>query len=392
MDFLNMDHFKRSRLLHLCLAITFFASGIIVNIIQAIFYFTLRPWNKHLYRKINYFLCYTIYAQVVFVAEWWASTKLLLYIDKNDWEKYYGKEHGYCIMNHSYEIDWLMGWMACEKMKVLGNCKAYAKKSIQYLPVLGWGWKFAEFVFLERSFEKDKLVISKQITELADHPDPMWLLLFPEGTRFTEKKHIVSLEFAKKNNLPELKHHLLPRTKGFVGSLPSMRNKIPAIYDTVIAFNPNDSVEPTITNLLMAKPITAHMYIKRIPLEEVPESISGQEQFLIDMFLRKDRLKDSFFRTGDFFTESGVDRVKPWPSQRRICVLLNMIFWLVCILIPSFYYLMKLLFSGKFLYFSIGFSFILVFYVLLKKAISMTDIKSSSSSYGIDGHPSKKLN
>lgn len=39
--------------------------------------------------------------------------------------------------------------------------------------------------------------------------------MFAEGTRFTEEKHQKSLEFARKNGLPELKHHLLPRTKGF---------------------------------------------------------------------------------------------------------------------------------------------------------------------------------
>lgn len=61
-----------------------------------------------------------MFIELVSVAEWWANVTLKLYIDKGDWEKYFGKEHGYCIMNHSYEIDWLMGWMACEKMRVLG--------------------------------------------------------------------------------------------------------------------------------------------------------------------------------------------------------------------------------------------------------------------------------
>lgn len=43
------------------------------------------------------------------------------------------------------------------------------------MPILGWAWKCSEFVFLERSFEKDREVINKQIIELADHPDPMWV-------------------------------------------------------------------------------------------------------------------------------------------------------------------------------------------------------------------------
>ncbi len=39
--------------------------------------------------------------------------------------------------------------------------------------------------------------------------------MFCEGTRFTEQKHEESMRIAKEKGLPILKHHLLPRTKGF---------------------------------------------------------------------------------------------------------------------------------------------------------------------------------
>jgi lysophosphatidic acid acyltransferase/lysophosphatidylinositol acyltransferase len=78
-------------------------------------------------------------------------------------------------MNHTYETDWLFGWIFCEKVGVLGNCKAYAKKVIQYIPTVGWSWKFAEFVFLERSFDKDREIIKKQLNEIFDYPDPVWV-------------------------------------------------------------------------------------------------------------------------------------------------------------------------------------------------------------------------
>lgn len=67
------------------------------------------------------------------MAEWWANVDLQLYIDKDDWNKYFGKEHGYCIMNHCYEIDWLMGWMACEKMGVLGVSKQIDKNIVFFV-------------------------------------------------------------------------------------------------------------------------------------------------------------------------------------------------------------------------------------------------------------------
>ena len=36
-----------------------------------------------------------------------------------------------------------------------------------------------------------------------------------EGTRFTKEKHEASMKVAREKGLPELKHHLLPRTKAF---------------------------------------------------------------------------------------------------------------------------------------------------------------------------------
>jgi hypothetical protein len=54
------------------------------------------------------------------MAEWWGSTDLIIYIDKEELERYYGKEHGFLIMNHRYEVDWLMGWVLCDRVNILG--------------------------------------------------------------------------------------------------------------------------------------------------------------------------------------------------------------------------------------------------------------------------------
>lgn len=128
---------KKSRLVHLCLTITFFSSGVIVNFVQGILYFALRPFNKYLYRKINWYLCYTMYSrkwfcslfnclfhrsflELVALGDWWSESRIIFYIDKEEFDKYYGKEHAYCIMNHTYEIDWLIGWMITERIHLLG--------------------------------------------------------------------------------------------------------------------------------------------------------------------------------------------------------------------------------------------------------------------------------
>lgn len=372
---------KRSSLIHLMFAITFFTSGLIINFFQCILYFGLRPFSRYLYRKINYYLCYSIYSQLVFMAEWWSGSDVTLYIDKDDFEKYYGKEHGYLLMNHSYEVDWLIGFILCERLQLLGNCKAIAKKSIQYIPTLGWSWKFGEGIFLERSWNKDKDTIGNQIRELADHPNSIWLLLYAEGTRFTPRKLEASQKFAREKGLPILKHHLTPRTKGFTASVPHMRGKVNAIYDVQMAFKTTDPVKPTMTNLLLGKGVEGHMYMRRIPIEEVPEGEEAAADWLHKIYQNKDVMAESFNKTGDFFATSGVPRTDSFKLKRRCYTLLNTLFWSVIVLVPMLYYLVNLLLSGSTVYFSIGVGIIVLFYMLMHKTIGMSEI-SKSSSYG----------
>nr|CAD7597029.1 unnamed protein product [Timema genevievae] len=396
---------KQSSIPHLLLAITFFVSGLIINIIQCLLYFGVRPFSRYLFRKINYYLSYSMYSQVVFLAEWWSNSNVVVYSDKEEFDKYCGKEHGYLLMNHRYEIDWLMGWFFCERMSLLGNCKTYAKKSIQYVPILGWAWKFGECIFLERSWEKDKEIIGRQIRELVDYPDSMWLLLMAEGTRFTHEKHEASKIFAREKGLPQLNHHLVPRTKGFTSSIPYLRGRPAAVYDIQIAFKKSDK-EPTVMRMLLGLPVEAHLYVERIPLEQIPEAEEACAQWLHELYQKKvrfadllvftlltclsefvvaksnlDRMQDSFFKTDDFFAESGVKRVDGFNLKRRPVSLINTVIWGIVILVPMSYYLLRLLTCGSWFYFSVGISIIAVFFLLLSKMIGVTKI-SEASSYG----------
>lgn len=372
---------KQSKLIHLCFAISFFTSGLIINTIQCILFYGLKPFNKRLYRSIGYYLCYSYFSQIVCLADWWSRSKLYVYIDPDVLKKYIGREHTLLMMNHSYEIDWLMGWIFCEKSRVLGNCKAYAKKVIQYIPAIGWAWKFAEFVFLERSYEKDKEIIGRQINEIFDYPDPAWLLLNAEGTRFTEQKHEACNKFARERGMPELKHHLIPRAKGFQASLPYLKEKCPGLLDIQLVFKKNDEFEPTVANLMLGRPITGYMHVRRIDMKSIPDGEKESAEWLQNLFREKDELQDSFHKYGDFFTGSRFPKVEAVLQEPRLPTLMNTIGWMLVTLLPMSYYLMKLLFSGELLYFSIGAGIILIFHMLMQKTIGMSKI-SKASSYG----------
>ena len=52
------------------------------------------------------------------------------------------------------------------------------KKAIKWVPIIGWAWQFADVVFLERNWEKDKMTMERQVANLADFPDPVWVEKF----------------------------------------------------------------------------------------------------------------------------------------------------------------------------------------------------------------------
>ncbi|XP_066507436.1 1-acyl-sn-glycerol-3-phosphate acyltransferase delta isoform X3 [Hoplias malabaricus] len=214
---------KTQFLCHLVICYVFLLSGLIVNLVQIC---TLPLWciNKQLARKLNCRLAYCVSSQMVAVLEWWSGTECTLYTDPESY-LYYGKENAIVILNHNFEIDFLCGWTFCERFGVLGSSKVLAKKELAYVPIIGWMWYFLEIVFCKRKWEDDRRTVTQSLKRLQDYPENFWFLLYCEGTRFTEKKHKISMEVAEKKGLPKLKYHLLPRTKGFCVTVQNLRGK-----------------------------------------------------------------------------------------------------------------------------------------------------------------------
>lgn len=102
------------------------------------------------------------------------------------------------------------------------------------------------------------------------------------------------------------------------------------------------------------------MHVRRIDTKSVPDGDKESNEWLQNLFREKDELQESFHKHGDFFTGSRFEKVEPVLMQRRISSLLNTIGWMFVTLTPILYYLVKLLFSGELLYFSIGAGILLV--------------------------------
>jgi len=76
------------------------------------------------------------------------------------------------------------------------------------------------------------------------------------------------MKIAREKGLPELQHHILPRTKGFVLLMKGLHKHITAVYDITIAFQTPKN--PELSNILIGHPCLAEGFIRRIPVSEIP--------------------------------------------------------------------------------------------------------------------------
>lgn len=136
-------------------------------------------------------------------------------------------------------------------------------------------------------------------------------MLNAEGTRFTEKKHEASVKFAQERGMPVLKHHLIPRTKGFTASLPYLKEKCPCLLDIQLVFKKSDPIEPTMANLLHGRGVTGYMHVRRIDMKSLPDTEEEAAAWLQEHFRYKDALQDSFHTHGNFFTGTGSTPIEP---------------------------------------------------------------------------------
>ena len=161
---------------------------------------------------------------MVAIAEWWSGSTLTVYFGDEKSRKLFGSEHVFAVSNHRYEVDPVFMWMCAEKFNSLGGSKAFGKKELRFVPIIGWTFFFGEYIFLERNWEKDANNIGMGLDRLMDHKNNILLLIAAEGTRFTPEKYKASRKFAEEKGLDvHYKHHLLPRVKGFAYSIRHLK-------------------------------------------------------------------------------------------------------------------------------------------------------------------------
>lgn len=151
------------------------------------------------------------------------------------------------IANHQIYTDWLYLWWVgyANSPQMHGYLYIILKESLKYIPVIGPGMMFYGFIFMSRKMAVDQPRMAYRLNKLKmQHtaPDgrkylnPMWLLLFPEGTNVSDNGRVRSGKWAEKFGIKDCQHMLLPRSSGMYFVLKELKGSVDYVYDCTVAY------------------------------------------------------------------------------------------------------------------------------------------------------------
>lgn len=334
-------------------AYVFIASGLIVSLVCLILTLLLWPCAKTTYRKVVCWLGYSVLGQMVWLCKDWATLDVVLFGEPSTYEQF-GKESGLLICSHRGDLDWVAGFIVGMYYNFLHAIRSLPKRSIIYVPGFGQLVWALEYPFLKRNYATDQNTIAKFSDIYNKYPYPIQVAIFCEGTRYTVEKHKLAMKYAQEKGLPVLKHHLVPRTKGFAVLAEHFKpgGKFTAVYDIGFAYrNWPGKYLPSFLDMLLGRKVELLYYMRRFPMESLPEGHEKLQRFCYQLFEDKDKAYEYFLKHNTF---PGPQQPIPPHSRKLWFLRFNALFWVVvtCV-IPTFTLFCTLSWSSLFL-FSLG--------------------------------------
>ncbi|KAI5963024.1 uncharacterized protein KGF55_002816 [Candida pseudojiufengensis] len=259
------------------------------------------------------------------------------------------------ISNHQIYTDWLFLWFLTYTSK-MSDFVFIILKDLSKIPVLGYGMKNFNFLFLSRKWEKDKIILTNQLLKIdangrgkgpangfklidsteknykkwpqGNDSSKIWpyeLLLFPEGTVPSDRTTKKSAEYVLSKGYPPLKHVLLPRVRGLYLALQKLRGSLEIVYDITTAYSglKEDEYGEILFSLKRFYikgygPPVINYYIKGFKIDDIPlgdeivddiddaspETLQKFEEWLLEIWYEKDKLMNNFYKTGKWGVDS----------------------------------------------------------------------------------------
>jgi len=270
---------------------------------------------------------------VTTMTQWWSPTLVRISGDKSVAGQLHQKTDGslrvdfpdriVLLANHQIYTDWLYLWWIAytNTVPTHGHIYIILKESLKWVPIIGPAMQLYGFVFMARKWAKDQERLHYRLQKLNSRHsgpmsgekreaqlDPMWLLIFPEGTNLSANTRKGSAKFAAKSGTADLKHQILPRSTGLQFCLQELRNTVDYVYDCTIAYEgiPLGGYGQDVFTLRSVyfqgrPPKSVNMHWRRFAVKDMPiDDKDAMHEWTLARWREKDELLAKFQETGKF--------------------------------------------------------------------------------------------
>ncbi|XP_047406169.1 1-acyl-sn-glycerol-3-phosphate acyltransferase epsilon isoform X3 [Sciurus carolinensis] len=202
-------------------------------------------------------------------------------------------------LSNSTCVDWIVADVLAIRQNALGHVRYVLKDGLKWLPLYGFYFSQHGGIYVKRSAKFNEKDMRKKLQSYVNAGTPMYLVIFPEGTRYNPGQTELlsaSQAFAAQQGLPVLKHVLTPRIKATYVAFDSMKNYLDAIYDVTVVYEWKDNKgqreeSPSMTEFLCKECPAIHIHFDRIDKKDVPEEQEYMRRWLHERFEIKDKKK-----------------------------------------------------------------------------------------------------
>ncbi|XP_026113420.1 1-acyl-sn-glycerol-3-phosphate acyltransferase epsilon isoform X2 [Carassius auratus] len=262
---------------------------------------TVLPSN--LYHTVDDCVYSAYQSMVLFFFENYTGVETVIYGDIPE-----KKENVVYLSNHQSTADWIIADMLAIRQNALGHVRYVLKDGLKWLPLYGWYFSQHGGVYVKRSANFDEKAMKKKLSSQTKLGTPMYLVIFPEGTRYNPELQKVindSQAFAAKEGLAVLKHVLTPRMKASHVAIETMKEHLDAVYDITIAYEGKLTAAgqrhpaPTMPEFLCKECPRVHIHFNRLDVREIPVEPVFFRRWLHERFEIKDKLLTTFYDSED---------------------------------------------------------------------------------------------
>ncbi|EMC97325.1 hypothetical protein BAUCODRAFT_68107 [Baudoinia panamericana UAMH 10762] len=305
----------------------------------------------------DYFYAYMAWTKEFFgllvttMTQWWSPTVIRLSGDKSMSGLIKQHKDGMLRMklgervvlmaNHQIYTDWLyMWWIGYTNSPPMhGHIYIILKESLKWAPIIGPAMQFYGFIFMARKWSKDQERMRYRLRKLSTSKhsgpksgalkgaslDPMWLLIFPEGTNVSANTRNGSKKYSEKMGIPDMKHQLLPRSTGLQFCLQECADTVEYLYDCTIGYEgiPHGLYGQDVFTLRSVyfqgrPPKSVNMHWRRFKIADLPvNDHDAMSQWVLDRWREKDELLEHFYQNGKFPGDPDAVEIEGGPQEKE---------------------------------------------------------------------------